>query len=250
MQNRTLATMALSLVAAALTACGNVAGANTPAPPPELPPPPPLSAEAEARLAEPAPTVPAAPVAPAPQSALLLDEGFDGDLNGFTARDFSQGPGGPATWIAQDGMLAQAGDDLGLPDPGGTYLLAGQADWQDYSVTTQAFAQTPTHLGLVARHSDQGFYQLRLEAGAAASTLLLEHVDAAGSTHNLARAEAPATVGRWLTLRLTVRGTTISASLDDEVVVRAEDSRLARGQAGLYATADAAARFDNLQVEP
>jgi hypothetical protein len=233
-----------------LAACGNIAGASTPATPPPLPPAPPLSREAAAALAEPAPTVPPAPELPITASAALLSERFDDSLTGWSVVDFSEAPAGPASWEVAEGAAVQAGDALGLPDPGGTYLLAGEATWQHYRVRADLFAERPTQLGLVARRSSEGYYQARLVADEGRSQIVLEAIDAEGQTRELDRSDAPAVVGRWLRLELRVQGSSIRATLDGATVVQADDQDFKQGQVGLYAEASGAARFDNVVVEP
>lgn len=241
----------LPLLAGLLIAgCGQVAGASTLPPPPTLPPAPPLSAEAAAALAEPLLPVPPAPAEPLVQADELLRDSFDAGLAGWNAVDFTEGPAGPATWQAAEGAVLQAGDALGLPDPGGAYLVAGEEQWRDYTLRAAAFARTPTTLGLAARRGEQGYYQLRLEAGEAASTLILEVVTADRQTRELARRPLPGAVGRWLALELTVRGTTISASLDGKALISATDGSVQAGAAALYAAAEGSARFDNVAVMP
>jgi pectate lyase len=178
---------------------------------------------------------------------LLAADFDDGSLDGWLAQDFSEGPAGPASWQASGGALLQRGDALGLPDPGGAYLLAGDPGWGDYSVRAQAFAAQPTSLGLVGRTSEQGYYRARLEAGPAESLLVLEVV-LDNQVRELARTLAPATTGRWLDLELSLRGQSLSVSLDGATLLSASDTTLHVGKIGLYATADALARFDNLLV--
>jgi hypothetical protein len=251
MASRVLPTAALAALAALLLAgCGSSVGASVPAPPPTLPPAPPLAAEAARALAEPAPPIPPAPAGqPAVQSGTLLSVGFDDSvLDGWTAEDFSEGPASPASWVAREGALVQDGDAIGLPDPGGTSLVAGEDSWADYSVSAYLFAAQPTSLGLIARKSAEGYYRARVDATAEGGQLTLELV-VNGQVRELARAALPApNVGRWVRLELDLRGATIRATLDDALSVQASDSTLDRGRAGLYATAEALARFDNLLV--
>jgi pectate lyase len=224
---RAISITVLTAMSLALAACGATAGANTPPPP-----------------------APAQDVAgPGVQSAVLFSEDFGtSTLDGWTAEDFSEGPESPATWEVQNGEVFQRGNASGLPAPDSTYLFTGDSSWSDYRVSAYAYAVAPTRLGLIARKSGANYYQSWLDVQEGASELVLAVVKN-GETTVLARVPAPAnTEGAWLKLALEVRGSTITASLDDATTVSASDASLSSGAAGLYATADATARFDNVLV--
>jgi hypothetical protein len=240
--------VALSLVPV-LAGCGNVAGADTPVAPPPLPAAPPLSEEAAQALAAPAPTVPPPPPLAQARQPMLWSALFDAaSLGEWRVADVSEGPAGLATWRVEDGAAAQAGDADGLPDPGGSYLLGGDAAWRDYSMRADVFATDETQLGIVARQSDAGAYRLRLDAGHEAGALVLEAIGADGKARQLARSSVPATTNRWVALTLDVRGSRLIATLDGNVTLRADDAQLGVGGIGLFAQATGNARFDNVVV--
>jgi hypothetical protein len=134
-----------------------------------------------------------------------------------------------------------------LPAPDSTYLVTGDAAWSDYQIVASAYASNPTRVGLVARKEGSNYYQLYLDAQPEASALVLTVVKD-GETTELGRtAIAAATQGSWLELRLAVRGATITGSVGTTTVT-AQDTSFSAGQAGLYATADGVARFDNVVI--
>lgn len=235
-----------------LAACGNVAGANTPPPPPTLPPAPPLDPTAAAVLSTPLPTVPPAPTPEAAtQSEVLFADDFaDGTLDGWTVVDFSEGPAGPATWLVEGGVVLQGGDGTGLPDPGATYLLAGDGTWADYALQADTFVDSATPIGLIARRSTSGYYRARLDVDQGRTAAVIERVDAQPVTHEIARAVVPFAThaGRWIRMRLELQGQRLTLFLDGQQVLQAQDTNLSAGQAGLFATAEMTARFDNATV--
>lgn len=236
-----------------LAGCGNVAVATTPPPPPTLPPAPPLDPTAAAILSTPQPTV---PPAPSPEAAttqgevLFADDFAKGTLEGWTVVDFSEGPAGPATWIVENGEVLQGGDGSGLPDPGATYLLTGDGTWTDYAVQADAFVDAPSQIGLVARKSTSGYYRARLNVDQRSTTAVIEWVDDQPTTNEIARATVPSAthLGRWTRLRFELQGQRLTLLLDGEQVLQAEDTHLSAGQAGLFATAEMTARFDNVTI--
>jgi hypothetical protein len=242
----------LAAMSLTLGACGTVAGANTPPPPPTLPPAPPLSEEAQQAINQPTPTppppAPAQSSGPGTQSVVLLSDDFSGPLSGWTAEDFSEGPESPATWVAQNGEVFQQGNSSGLPAPDSTFLVAGEPSWDNYTLSAYGYAEQPTRLGLVARKSGSSYYWMWVEAHDAGGELVVAVVQNAETTI-LSRTPVPGnTVGAWLKLSLDLRGSTITATLDDTSSVSVTDTTLSSGQAGLYATADGSARFDNVLV--
>lgn len=240
----------LALTALSLAACGNVAGATPPVAPPDLPAAPPLSQEAQQALDQPTAVVPPAPEpAVGTQSVALFSNDFSANtLSDWKLFSFSERPEGPATWTVENGELLQGGTAFGTLDPDSVYLATGDAAWADYTVTTAAYANPGGRAGLIARYSERGYYQLWLDADAGATSLVLAVVQNE-ETRVLGRTPVAAgSANRWLGFELSVRGATITGTLDGTTVVRAEDTSLSAGQPGLYATALGATRFDNFVV--
>ena len=212
----------------------------TPPPMPTSPPQPPT------------PTVPPAPAAaqPASTTALLSADFASADLGRWSVIDAADALTGPSVWKVRDGRLIPYSDAQDLPSSYTTALVTGDPSWRDYSVSAAAYATTNDELGVVARASEAGYYVFKLFPQSQKPGLALLRYDAARGRYSvLASAEGGGFVlERWYTLRLTVQGTRLTASVDGREVLTAQDATLASGRAGVAGYAAGGLEFDNLTV--
>ncbi len=157
----------------------------------------------------------------------------------------------PARWGLYNGLLSQlwTGDHQ-APRPDPTIVLTGPASWRDYTLRAAAYPEGNMELGLVVRRQGASFYRLRLLNDALESKpkLLLEKV-IDGQATVLASQDGPGyQLYRWYNLRLSAVGSQLEAQVDNGPVLRATDSSLSQGQAGLYALALGQLGFDNVTV--
>jgi pectate lyase len=241
------------LGALALTGCGaNPAAQAEPAPQGGgivLPTPPPLPTSLPQ---PPTPTAPPAPAAVVPSaSATLLSADFTSlDLSRWTVIDAADALPGPSVWKVQNGHLIPYSDAQDLPSLYSTALVGGDPSWRDYSVSAAAYASNNDELGVVARASAAGYYVFKLfPAGQKPGMALLRYDAKRGTFSILASAEAGGFAPRkWTTLRLTVQGQVLTASVDGREVLSARDATLASGRAGVAGYAESGLEFDNLTV--
>ena len=240
------------LGALALTGCGaNPAAQAEPAPPSGivLPTPPPMPTS----LPEPpTPTAPPAPAAVVPSGgATLLSADFtSSDLGRWTVIDAAIALPGPSVWKVQNGRLIPYSDAQDLPSLYTTALVSGDPSWRDYRVSAAAYVSNNDEVGVVARASAAGYYVFKLfPAGQKPGMALLRYDAKREAFSELASAEAGGFAPRrWTTLRLTVQGQVLTASVDGREVLSARDATLASGRAGVAGYAESGLEFDNLTV--
>jgi hypothetical protein len=242
----------VALLLGALAGCGaNPAAQAGPAPQTGmvLPTPPPMP------TFPPQPSTPTPPPAPAPAKpagATLLAADFAGDtdLGKWTVIDAGIALPGPSVWKVANGHLIPYSDAQDLPSLYTTALVGGDPSWRDYSVSAAGYVSNNDELGVVARASDKGYYVFKLfPQGQKPGMALLRYDAAREAFTELASAESGGFAPRvWTTLRLTVRGETLTASVDGQDVLTARDTTLAAGRAGVAAYAARGVEFDNLTV--
>jgi hypothetical protein len=247
---RTLAPTALVAAALALSACSTAAPvtqADQPTVEALSTPPPMPTAEPVA----PTPVPPAAPTVVAEKGGQpLRDTNFSGatSLADWRTIETYDLTGGPSVWAIADGQLRQETDFNGGFSDVGTALVTGDAAWQDYTVSASALTETNEQLGVVARAGDGGFYVLHL-VGNGGNQVVLARFDAGDDTFaTLATAEFPVEMRRWYRLSLSVQGSTLVGSIDGTEVLRATDTTLGSGQAGVYGFATGGLIFDDFGV--
>lgn len=139
-----------------------------------------------------------------------------------------------------------------LPDP---WTLAGNADWTDYKVGTDARIDGVGSVMVIGRIDSANVFsdqQARLPSG---YTLRL-HSDGVWEllstsyhkpTLTLAHGTTSATAGEWHRLELVFRGETIEANLDGKTLATVQDSEHKHGMVGIGSEWNRA-QFDNLAV--
>src|SRR6185503_14459507 len=171
------------------------------------------------------------------QTTLLSDNFEDGDQVGWSKS------GG--TWtVVTDGsrVLRQSGTSAD------SRARAGDITWTDYSVQARvkpiAFGGAGRYVALLARAENVNhFYYLALQNG---NQLVLAKRDGDSST-TLASRTFTVTTGTFFTLRLDVRGSSLSGSVNGGTPLTATDSQFTAGNIG-GATFFASGSFDDFAV--
>jgi pectate lyase len=241
------------LGALALASCGaNPPAQAEPAPPGGivLPTPPPMPTSLPQPPTPTPPPAPAAAPVPAAGATLLAADFASPDLGKWHVIDAGVALPGPSVWKVQNGHLIPYSDAQDLPSLYSTALVGGDPSWRDYSVSAAAYASNNDELGVVARASAAGYYVFKLfPAGQKPGMALLRYDAKRGTFSILASAEAGGFAPRkWTTLRLTVQGQVLTASVDGREVLSARDATLASGRAGVAGYAESGLEFDNLTV--
>lgn len=191
------------------------------------------------------------------RASVLLDERFhDTRLINWTVVDDPDTIEGPSDWrVEADGWVHQRsniwgrrGDFLGRWY--GTYLIAGDDGWEDYTLSLTAKPEDNDGFGVVFRYQDaEHFYRL----------LLLQDGMSGGPITRLDRRVGADYTELWsnakgyrpgseMTIQVTVNGNVITASVDGRELFEVKDSSYSRGKIGLFCYAQNGQAFDDVRV--
>jgi O-glycosyl hydrolase len=149
--------------------------------------------------------------------------------------------------VPKQPILWQGGSDA--------FALAGDPAWRNYTVSIDVNLQQPGITKLMGRantqkrpQSKQAGYELRV-SDTGAWTLAKNDINATLTT--LASGTATALgLRQWHTLTLDMRGSAITARIDNRTVASVSDSTYAAGQVGFGVVGFQTNQFDNLSVTP
>jgi hypothetical protein len=132
----------------------------------------------------------------------------------------------------------------------GTYLVAGDAGWKDYTLSVTAKPADDDAFGVVFRYQDpEHFYRLLfLQDGLSGGPITrLDRREGADYTHlwSNTRGYHP---GTELMIEVTVEGDMIRASLDGRQLFDLKDGKYRRGKIGLFCYAQQGQAFDDVKV--
>jgi hypothetical protein len=191
------------------------------------------------------------------QNRVLLDERFfDTRLVNWTVVDDPDTLEGPSEWrVESDGWLHQKSNIWGLRGDFigrwyGTYLIAGDTSWKDYTMTLTARPTDDDGFGVVFRYQDsEHFYRL----------LFLEDGLSGGPLTRLDKREGPDYTELWsiqkgyrpsstVTISVSVEGDVIKAWVDSRQLFEVRDKEFRRGKVGLFCYAQSGQAFDDIRV--
>lgn len=148
-------------------------------------------------------------------------------------------------WDFADGVLTQS-----VPEEL-TTAIATETAFSDFKLTTE-FQISATGKGVRAAAvvfratGTRTFYWLHLDS--AHGTAILTRSSVSNSWIEISRKPATITQGVWHTLQVDCRGPEIRVSLDDKIILQAQDDALTAGRIGL-GTSEGAVSFRNVKVE-
>ena len=191
-------------------------------------------------------------------SRVLLDERFHDDrLTNWASVDDPETVEGPSSWrVESDGWLHQRSNIWGrrgdfLDRWYGTFLVAGDTDWKDYTLTVRAEPRDDDGFGVVFRFTDpEHFYRL----------LFIEDGFNGGPITRLDKRNGPDytelwsekrgfRVGKATFIQIDVAGDMISAMVDGRRLFLAQDDvPYKRGKIGLFCYAQNDQAFDDVTV--
>jgi hypothetical protein len=190
-------------------------------------------------------------------NSVLLDERFhDTRLINWTVVDDPDTMEGPSDWrVGPDGWLHQnsnvwgrRGDFIGRWF--GTYLVAGDAGWKDYTLSAKAKPIDDDGFGVVFRYQDpEHFYRLLfLQDGLSGGPITrLDRREGADYTE-LWSIEKGYRPGAELMIEVRVTGDVIEASVDGRQLFEVRDGSYRRGKIGLFCYAQKGQAFDDVRV--
>lgn len=188
---------------------------------------------------------------------VLLDERFyDARLPAWTVVDDPETIEGPSEWrVSDDGWLNQESNIWGLRGDfigrwHGTYLIAGDAGWTDYTLSVKAKPKDDDGFGVVFRYQDpEHFYRL----------LLLQDGMSGGPITRLDKRDGGDFIEVWSVPRgyragtdtqieVELAGALIRAAIDGRHLPEATDESYSRGKIGLFCYAQSGTAFDDVRV--
>lgn len=188
---------------------------------------------------------------------VLLDERFnDSRLINWAVVDDPDTIEGPSDWrVEADGWVHQQsniwgrrGDFLGRWY--GTYLIAGEGGWEDYTLNLTAKPEDDDGFGVVFRYQDaEHFYRLLfLQDGMSGGPITrLDRREGADYTELWSNAKGYRP-GSEMAIEVTVQGDVITASVDGKQLCEVQDSHYSQGKIGLFCYAQKGQAFDDVRV--
>lgn len=150
-------------------------------------------------------------------------------------------PGEGGRWIEREGHVYQHGLNPAASLSAAETALMSPDTYSDVTISASFYDNGNGTVGLIARHSEAGFYRVRLHANPSydGEALVLEKVTGGVAVPLLLNAGEPLYQPHaWHTLALSVTGGKILVTLDGKVVAEVEDlAPLQGGSAGLYTRA-------------
>lgn len=205
--------------------------------------------------AQPTPTMgrPPADAAPALTSGVVHALAPADLLSSWTVIDTPPAmPGEGGWWVERAGHLAQNGVRPAASLSASATALLSPAAYGDVTVRAAFYDERNGNVGLIARHSERGFYQARLQTDPAydGEALVVEKVVNGVAVPLALNAGEPLyTRHAWHTLALSVSGERIVVTFDGTVVAAVEDAApLPAGAVGITTRAFGGIVFDQITL--
>jgi len=188
---------------------------------------------------------------------VLLDERFhDPRLINWTVIDDRDTIEGPSEWrVELDGWVHQRSNIWGLRGDFigrwyGTYLIAGDVGWTDYTLSLRAKPEDDDGFGVVFRFNDaEHFYRLLLlQDGMSGGPLTRLDKREGADYHELWSAQKGYRPGNEMMIEVEVEGDAIRASIDGRQLFEVKDGSYRRGEIGLFCYAQKGQAFDDVKV--
>lgn len=159
----------------------------------------------------------------------------------------------PSKWSVTGGVLEQSSnihdntDDRNVLPKLGTYLLTGDPNWTDYSVSVRMLATDNDAFGVMFGYKDsKNYYRFSMDQSRAYRRLV-KFVN--GSVTLLVEDAASYEQNRWYAVEIRFSGGMIEVWVDGKRLFQVADSSHASGQIALYCWGQAVARFDDVVVK-
>jgi len=188
---------------------------------------------------------------------IVLDERFhDSRLSIWKVIDDPETVDGPSAWsVDRDGWLHQTSNIWGrrgdfLERWYGTFLVAGEAGWADYSLSLRSEPGDDDGFGVVFRLIDpEHFYRLLfIEDGFNGGPLTRLDKRNGPDYTELWSVKKGFRVGQAISIEIEVVGDTISAAVDGRTLFQVKDGSYSRGKIGLFCYAQNNQAFDDVKV--
>lgn len=159
----------------------------------------------------------------------------------------------PSQWAVTGGLLEQSSnihdntnDRNALPKLG-TYLLTGDPNWTDYSVSLRMLATDNDAFGVMFGYKDsKNYYRFSMDQSRAYRRVV-KFVN--GTVTLLAEDAVAYEQNRWYTVEIRFMGGVIEVWLDGQRLFEIADTSHTAGRIALYCWGQAVARFDDVVVK-
>jgi hypothetical protein len=193
--------------------------------------------------------------------SLLLDERFnDTRLVNWTAIDDPETVERPSKWIVEpDGWLHQRSNIWGRRGEAqeeflgrwlGTYLVAGDEGWRDYTFSFKAKAEDDDGFGAVFRFLDheRHYRLLFLQDGMNGGPLARLDKREGREYTELWRGTRGFEKGAEIFVEISLEGDSLRVSVDGERLAEVKDATYGHGKIGLFCFAQNGQAFDDVRV--
>jgi len=190
-------------------------------------------------------------------NGVLLDERFhDPRLINWSVVDDPDTIEGPSEWrVESDGWVHQRSNIWGLRGDFlgrwyGTYLVAGDVGWSDYTFSVKAKPSDDDGFGLVFRYQDaEHFYRLLfLQDGMSGGPMTRLDRREGADYRELWSTQKGYRPGNEMMIEVEVEGEAIRASMDGRQLFEVKDGSYRRGEIGLFCFAQKGQAFDDVKV--
>ncbi|MGD9160015.1 MAG: tetratricopeptide repeat protein [Desulfobacteraceae bacterium] len=154
---------------------------------------------------------------------------------------------GPSSWFISADVLKQSsniygGEDSGdIPDKPGTYAVAGNIDWTDYSLEVNLLSHDDDAIGVIFRHTDDNnYYRFSMDSYRGYRRLVKK---SSGIISVLAEESGDYRKNQQYRVKIIVYGEKILVLLDDKVLFNVIDSDIDRGRIGVYCWGNKGSEF-------
>ena len=188
------------------------------------------------------------PPGPGPE---LIGDDFSGTLANWTVVDEGT-QDAPSNWFIQDGVLRQTSnifdgtqEGVELPKPG-TYLLAGDGSWTDYTLSVWLSTTDNDAMGVMFRRQDSdNYYRFAMDSQRGYRRLVKK---VGGVFSSVVADTFSYEVGRWYHVQVGVSGDQILIYVDGLLWNSIIDSDLVFGGIALYSWGNNGLSFDAVSV--
>jgi murein DD-endopeptidase MepM/ murein hydrolase activator NlpD len=190
-------------------------------------------------------------ISPPSTGGPLFSDNFSGTLANWTVVDEGT-TDKPSHWQISSGVLYQTsniygGDGTGLAMRG-TFALAGQSSWSNYTVSVRMQSTDNDAIGLMFGYRDaNNYYRFSMDQQRSYRRL----IKMVNGTPVLLAADAVAyQQGRWYDVQARMSGGIVEIWLDGQLLFRVNDATFTAGKIALYSWCNIGAQFDDVTVAP
>lgn len=197
------------------------------------------------------------------QNNILFQENFSkGNYIGWNVIDDPQPRSGPSNWTAKSGELRQTSNIWAYDAPAefiyhlGSHAVNGNPSWTDYSLNAILRSSDNDGIGIIFRYQDSGnYYRILLmnDAGNSGSGVnspiqrIQKFKDGEPRTL-LQNKVSEAYPQEYFSLTADVRGDSIKAYLNGNLIGAVKDTTYKEGKIGVFVYANSGARFDSITI--